>query len=133
MDGRNRALEKKKCKATNSSSGGAGDGSGREGMFESGHVAVLDADWLLVKLILAYDDDDGTAAVDGDDGKDESHQNRTDAPTIARYVCRCFYLHEEKNMLHLFDRGVDGMRTRGIEYAHIMKRDNELRKRTTNT
>ena len=75
------------------------------------------------------DDDGTTEGYNGENEEDGSDQRRTDAPTIARYICRLFYLHEEKDMLHLFDRGVDGMRTRGIEYSHIMKRDNELKKR----
>ena len=86
-------------------------------------MAVLDADW---KLILAYDDDAGTTNGDGENEDDESDR-RTDAPTATRCVCRRFYLHEERDVLNLFDRGVNGTDkgNRILSYFEPGQRDSE--------
>ena len=86
LDGRNRTVEKKNNKAS----------SKDEVIFESGHVAVMDANLLLGKLILTTCHDDGIATEDSRDNEVKEYKSsQTEArivPTAtARNICQRDY------------------------------------------
>lgn len=85
----------------------------KDEILESGHVAVLDATLLLGKLVLRHFD-----------GEEE---HKTDVPEV-KNLCYRYYLHEEKDILQLFDK--EGMVTRGLECSKHLQQYGELKKRS---
>jgi hypothetical protein len=103
LDGRNAAFEKanKMCK---------------DEILESGHVAIVDASSLLGRLVLRRNIE-GEDRVESNDG----------VPSAVHLCCR-FYLHEEKDILHLFDG--HSKVVRGLECSEKLKQHREVKKLT---
>jgi hypothetical protein len=87
----------------------------KEEIFESGHVAVMDACLLLGKLILR-------PSMEG-----EINESQEMVP-CAKNICNRFYLHQEQDLLHLFDG--ESIMTRGLEYSQLLNQNEKLRVRT---
>lgn len=91
-------------------------GSSDEEIFESEHVAVVDAVSLLGVLVLMRSS-----------GGRYENESQPVVP-CAKSICCRFYLHEEKDILHLFDEG--GTVTRGLECSGHLQQYGELKRRT---
>lgn len=84
-------------------------------IFESGHVAVLDASLLLGRLVIRRGDEENVV------------DSEASVPA-AKNLCYRYYLHQEKDILHLFDS--ENMTTRGLECSQRLQQYGELKKLT---
>jgi origin recognition complex subunit 1 len=110
LDNRNRRYE---MSLQNNSSKGGGE------LFETGHVAVVDASHLLAPLILKRD---GNEEVSGG-------TTRQGIVPTSKNICYRYYLHKEQDILQLIDR--DNMVIRGMQSSKQLKAHSSLRKATS--
>ena len=103
LDERNRAIEKVSR-------------TSKDEVFESDHVAVFDANLLLGRLELFGGEGENLGAID---------QTQM---TCARIKCCRFFLHNELDLLYLFDR--ENIVARGLQYSDRLKTHKDWRKQT---
>lgn len=97
------------------------DTNGKDGnveIFETVHVAVIDASALLGKLVLKLHPNDVV----------DTPNWYNSVPTVIA-LCKKFYLHREKDILQLYYH-VEQMLTRGLECSEVLSNNARLRKAT---
>ena len=127
LDYRNQEYEKKNIaweKEKNRRAEKVGKGDDKENeegeeIFETGHVAVLEASALLGRLVLKHPQNDNLFISNTDVGYA--------VPTVVNR-CYRYYLHKEQDILQLCH--VDNMLSRGLECSGILQKSTKLRKKT---
>eukprot|EP00804_Cyclotella_cryptica_P014250 CCRYP_005654-RA/>CCRYP_005654-RA protein AED:0.12 eAED:0.12 QI:84/1/1/1/0.8/0.66/6/2772/1335 len=89
----------------------------KDEIFESCHVAVLDAGLLL-----------GQVALKRTRERDMINECLEEIVPSSMHVCYRYYLHQEQDILHLFDR--DNLMSRGLECSKQLQQRKELRTKT---